>query len=190
MYLTQLTGAKTYTCKNISDPESIYYAPPINYNDSKKCISESRHPKEQRAVSGSVCPFCHKSYSRLNRHVQAVHFRTKHIKCDYCDKRFIQNSDKMRHMRTHKHTPYCVPKIRDTNTTCPYCHKFFASHLKRHITAVHFKLKPYACDLCDWRFGRKTHLVVHMERKHKINMKNCADLDSTESENLDVTLLD
>ena len=56
--------------------------------------------------------------------------------------------------------------LRDSNTYCPFCCKFIRSHLKRHISSVHLKLKPFTCENCGKAFSRKTHLVQHSNRRH------------------------
>ena len=38
--------------------------------------------------------------------------------------------------------------------------------LDKHVKSVHLKERPYACHLCDKRFGQKVHLEVHMSGVH------------------------
>lgn len=49
---------------------------------------------------------------------------------------------------------------------CDLCPKKFphSAHLTIHKQAVHEKLRPFACDLCEYTSYRKTTLQVHMLR--------------------------
>merc|ERR1712109_397551 len=50
---------------------------------------------------------------------------------------------------------------------CEICEKFFADSkcLKKHVQAVHSKLKPYSCRICNHQCARRAMLEMHM-RKH------------------------
>lgn len=52
--------------------------------------------------------------------------------------------------------------------TCPICERKFyrAEHLKRHLTSVHNKEKPFTCEFCRKNFTRKDNLNQHQKRKH------------------------
>ncbi len=51
----------------------------------------------------------------------------------------------------------------------PGCAREFKSRWdeRRHLRAVHYKSKPFSCDLCDKTFGYKHHVTSHMKRAHK-----------------------
>ena len=50
---------------------------------------------------------------------------------------------------------------------CELCNKYFADSkcLKKHVQAVHSKLKPYICNVCNHQCARKAMLEMHM-RQH------------------------
>ena len=50
---------------------------------------------------------------------------------------------------------------------CPFCHRFYASKLRRHIKAVHFGLKPYSCSQCAATFASTGNRKNHEQRTHK-----------------------
>ena len=51
---------------------------------------------------------------------------------------------------------------------CPYCHKFFAAKLNRHINGVHLKLRPYRCNFCDATFTQAGNRATHMGSVHGV----------------------
>ncbi|KAL1129314.1 hypothetical protein AAG570_013843, partial [Ranatra chinensis] len=57
--------------------------------------------------------------------------------------------------------------IRYTKKECDQCQKTFANSktLKKHIQAVHSKLKPYVCQVCGHGSATKSMLQVHL-RQH------------------------
>jgi uncharacterized Zn-finger protein len=56
---------------------------------------------------------------------------------------------------------------------CDQCDKRFADakHLREHIIAVHDKLKPFACEMCDFKCARTDNLNVHRRKNHGILTK-------------------
>lgn len=50
---------------------------------------------------------------------------------------------------------------------CEICHKTYADSkcLKKHMQAVHSKLRPYKCHICSHMSARKAMLQAHM-RQH------------------------
>jgi uncharacterized Zn-finger protein len=53
--------------------------------------------------------------------------------------------------------------------TCTRCQKAFDSnyHVKRHITAVHLRLRAFHCIYCPLRFNLLYDLQVHMRNQHR-----------------------
>ena len=51
------------------------------------------------------CPYCEKYFQgNLRRHIKGVHLKVKPFKCEYCDSRFSQKSDRVKHVRRiHSH---------------------------------------------------------------------------------------
>ena len=51
---------------------------------------------------------------------------------------------------------------------CSYCYKDFtsAAHLKRHVTAVHLKLKPHHCPICSQAFAHNFMIKPHLRKHH------------------------
>ena len=49
---------------------------------------------------------------------------------------------------------------------------------RKHITAVHDKMKPYKCPKCDKHFAQKGHIGGHIRAVHeKIKSKQCPSCD-------------
>ena len=51
------------------------------------------------------------------------------------------------------------------NYACPHCDTSFGENqsLQRHIKTVHLKLTPYTCPTCDMKFGHKGHMKTHIK---------------------------
>ncbi|CAH0554572.1 unnamed protein product [Brassicogethes aeneus] len=132
------------------------------------------------------CSICCKPFStkeRLQKHMIAhAANENKPIKCDYCPKRFLNNSALSCHVKTHYHgtkmfeCPICkesfdhvlklklhVPLHCENNQyTCPYCKKTFKQYsvIRKHIRAFHCD-KKYSCTECDATFMNQDKLKLH-----------------------------
>ena len=49
--------------------------------------------------------------------------------------------------------------------TCPHCFVHFAK-LPRHVSAVHYKERPFQCFYCPKSFTQSGHRLSHMRNKH------------------------
>ena len=58
---------------------------------------------------------------------------------------------------------------------CPKCERFFyyKSHLSRHISMVHDKLRPFSCTKCNLKLFTKIALEKHIQVSTNKNYKNC-----------------
>ena len=119
-----------------------------------------------KCVKPFICKLCHKrcaSKSTLVYHIKSVHLQIKPLKCDFCEKRFIQTTHLKVHTRTHtKEKPY----------PCTYCKKCFSTkkNLDQHLR-VHLKPKKYQCNFCQEGFVRRSDLRLHI-KAHKLQKKN------------------
>ena len=59
--------------------------------------------------------------------------------------------------------------------------------MKYHVKIVHEGKKPYKCDYCDVRFGRKPDLKKHVTNKHKLFEKS-QEKDKAKKRNVKETL--
>ena len=114
------------------------------------------------------CPIC-KDYrtptqSKLDVHVQ-IHSEDKQFGCSVCRKRFRQLSQLKNHSVIHV-AKTALP-FWYTKKQCEICERYFSDSkcLKKHIQAVHSKLKPYICHVCNHTSARKAMLELHM-RQH------------------------
>ncbi|XP_059088950.1 transcriptional repressor CTCF-like [Tigriopus californicus] len=60
-----------------------------------------------------------------------------------------------------------MPVVGSKKRQCDICSKFFSDSksLKKHVQAVHGKLRPYICQICNHQSARRTMLEMHM-RQH------------------------
>ena len=51
--------------------------------------------------------------------------------------------------------------------TCDY-DAFDKQTLLRHVNAIHLNIKPFQCDICDFKASQKGTVNSHVKRKHKM----------------------
>ena len=51
---------------------------------------------------------------------------------------------------------------------CEICHKYFAAknNLRKHIRAIHLRVKNYHCQICEISFSQSHKLKSHVQKKH------------------------
>ena len=107
----------------------------------------------------------------------------RNLKCDYCPRIYIRQSDLTKHVKTHLTNP--LPAIATTPPqrnpqeyetdilamispktesifSCHLCSRSFNAKrlLLRHVYA-HLGIKPFSCSICAKKYSRKEDLVLH-----------------------------
>ncbi|KAF5291186.1 hypothetical protein FQA39_LY14428 [Lamprigera yunnana] len=158
-----------------------------------------RNEKPQNK-NGCKCPLCYKifaSLDRIQKHM-LVHGseESKPLKCDTCNKRFLNNSALACHLKTHSvdkkifECPMCkesfnhvlqlkvhVPRhCIDGKFTCPHCKKIFKEYsiIRKHIRAFHCERK-HNCPHCGKPFPTLDKLRMHLLRHSDHREFLCAD---------------
>ena len=90
--------------------------------------------------------------------------KEKPFKCGYqqCNKSYKKKVHLKAHFLKHTH-------VSNFKCTYPECiDRYFPdlAALKRHIRSIHTFERPYQCEICDWRFGRKDHMKAHKKNVH------------------------
>jgi len=122
-----------------------------------------------------ACPHCSEfktnTRHKLEIHME-VHSEVRKYACSACSKRFKQLAQLRNHSVVHmtgeqRAGGSSAPPLWYTKKRCEICDKFFSDSkcLKKHIQAVHSKLKPYICHVCNHQSARKSMLELHM-RQH------------------------
>ena len=64
-------------------------------------------------------------------------------------------------------------KNQKTLILCPQCKKGFPtpSKVKRHLLAVHEKIREFQCDICTHAFSQKIHVLKHRQAVHKSELE-------------------
>ena len=92
------------------------------------------------------------------------HLKIKTHACNKCSHLFGTTSDRDRHMKS------CNRNVPDEERLqCMECEKSYIqrNHLLRHVRAVHFKIRPYMCHICDRNtFTSTTALNEHIKGVH------------------------
>lgn len=164
--------ASNFTCDICHKVISTYY--------SMKLHMFSKHTQKFRVKH--PCPTCKKEFvsrKRLEKHRKLKHSapvvsgsynsapteaaptvtKAKQM-CSVCGRLFPDRSKMLAHERTHL----------GILTSCDLCDKKFThkSYLRKHISGVHAKERPFACGIsgCDWRFSYQQCLKRHQARLH------------------------
>lgn len=97
-----------------------------------------------------------------------IHSEDRDYVCPDCGRDFKQPSQLRNHRVIHldKKNMQNVPRW-FIQKHCEMCGKLFADTkcLKKHIQAVHSKLKPFICNVCGHSCARKAMLQLHL-RQH------------------------
>jgi len=116
------------------------------------------------------CPVCHTYKTvtavKLENHIK-IHGEVRAYACPDCGKGFKQASQLRNHRVMHlDRRAGPVPRWY-ASKRCDICFKSYADSkcLKKHIQAVHSKLRPYVCQVCGHASARKAMLQMHL-RQH------------------------
>ena len=99
------------------------------------------------------------NWGSLYNHLKAKHalFGAKNFLCSHCGKQFSRKSLKNECEAKH---------VGDARLKCSYdgCSMQFTKvqSVKKHISAVHKKLKPHICEQCGRSFAERQHLKTHL----------------------------
>ena len=119
-----------------------------------------KHDRE--SLQTHICPHCGKLFDlgpSLKSHIRNIHEKGEYP-CPVCNAIFPRKASLRKHSEMHELGGH--PKRQ-----CPMCPKLVAS-LSRHIRIVHEKSRPYVCTICNFAFGQKVNLNLHMTGFHKI----------------------
>ncbi|GAB6030444.1 hypothetical protein CHUAL_007314 [Chamberlinius hualienensis] len=115
------------------------------------------------------CTICeYRSYSpfKLENH-QRIHSAERNFKCNICDKGFKQISQLRNHKVVHLDRKNMSERRWFSEQKCSTCNRSFSDTkcLRKHMQAVHNKLKPFVCSFCGHTSARKAMLKLHL-RQH------------------------
>lgn len=117
-----------------------------------------------------TCPVCHiyKTViaAKLSNHMR-IHSDERQFKCSVCGRGFKQIAQLKNHSVIHLGKNSDVIPSWYAKKQCDICCKVFSDSkcLKKHVQAVHSKLRPYICHVCNHQSSRKAMLESHM-RQH------------------------
>uniref|UniRef100_A0A3P8WNG3 Zinc finger protein 708-like n=1 Tax=Cynoglossus semilaevis TaxID=244447 RepID=A0A3P8WNG3_CYNSE len=178
LHLQTHTGERPHLC----DICGRKFARPHQLKRHKILIHSNQVIGEENLASDSsyTCSVCGKrlkSEAHLMAHSH-VHTDDRPHRCSICLRSFQRVTWlKQHHMRVHLKVRVCDAargggRIRKSTSQtkafpCPVCCKVFKfkSLLESH-SLIHSEVRPYACDFCNRRFRRRSHLKRHREVVH------------------------
>jgi len=145
---------------NIKSPSE--YVCEICYKSFTQKYHLANHERVVHMGERQTCPYCHKEFSSLEKHIKSKHtpnFVAKEIKlfpCDDCSKTFNTKSA----LNIHKLTAHTESMNYSAKKYCNLCDKQF-SNLQQHIEVVHNNIKNYKCQKCQKGFYDNRELRRH-----------------------------
>ncbi|KAJ8922309.1 hypothetical protein NQ315_004251 [Exocentrus adspersus] len=127
----------------------------------------NHHHKTVHEQHKFTCEHCNKAYKSSG--VSKILIIPPILKCDTCDKCFLDMKRLQKHKRVHK----------EKTIPCDLCKKVFKEKylLVNHKEVKHFKnLKYFNCLLCDRKFHQKNLLRRHIENTHLNKFKFHCDI--------------
>jgi len=107
-----------------------------------------------------ICTICNKQVKNITAHMK-THKGEKPYECTYCDKKFSEKCNCIRHIALHGG--------QNIEYTCNLCNRKcinqdnYIKHLAKHTRNYKFK-----CDECNKLFMWKSNLVIHKRNYHPI----------------------
>jgi len=127
-----------------------------------------RHGRDCDMLLCGLCTNYRTMYPKILEAHHQTHMNLKQFVCDVCHKGFNQMSQLKNHAVIHldKSGIEPIPSWAKPKQ-CDICQKMFSDSkcLKKHVQAIHSKLKPYICQVCGHQSARKAMLQLHV-RQH------------------------
>lgn len=126
-----------------------------------------RNHSKTHDIGTFKCNSCPKVFDTLPKqkaHERRVHSGTKLNRCGYCNEKFRDFVQKVKHQKE-------MHGVQTETQKCQACDKVFKTQaaLKTHVKRDHLIERPYQCTECDMAFflkaGLKHHLVKHTGTK-------------------------
>ena len=144
------------------------------------CLRHSMDPQADRKLDSS----------RFYQPENSTKDNPRNLKCEFCPRLYIRQSDLTKHSRTHaaslttpqpiKNAPVTppkpfslgitpkveIPRLKHENSSqldCHICDKRFTGKkmLTRHVYS-HLGIKPFSCEVCSKSYARKEDLTLHI----------------------------
>jgi hypothetical protein len=148
-----------------NDPD---YNQPLNNLQVKKPPA-SDHPatSEKDATKREKCKQCGVKPHDMKKHLLSFHA----IKCHRCKFKATDPHEMVDHLELEHENDQLEPQ------NCPECGKSVRNSLKKHIEAVHMKIRNFFCDICGFSGYERAYLTNHMRQVHLARSIKCPHCD-------------
>ena len=146
---------------------------------SRGTLENHRKKVHENSHEEHLCVECGKIFNSKRNLV--LHFERHHSNkefvCHDCEAIFRSRKDLREHIK-RRHT------VREKTEKCTRCDKDFYSTvaLKKHISNVHEKVKPFYCEVCVFRCSRLSNLNVHRKTHNKDRISKAMLISMVENE--------
>jgi len=126
------------------------------------------HFPQLRRFECALCGACFYGRGFIESHMRVHDFCAVAWTCEMCGGAFKGKQALQRHQRAiHQ-------RDKSDYVACPVCGKLLPGkyHVQRHMR-THTGEKPFACELCDWRFAQTSQLRTHKIGKHGVMPHTC-----------------
>ena len=115
------------------------------------------------------CGQCGKEYASpfaYKTHLAIHSAEDGNLTCGVCKEEFQDKETLLAHLKVHAGAR-SIKDSGEKTQQCPSCDKMFFTKkdVKRHMV-VHTKDRDFLCQFCPQRFGRRDHLVRHLNKTH------------------------
>ncbi|XP_053673553.1 gastrula zinc finger protein XlCGF17.1-like [Anopheles nili] len=146
----------------------------------KKFGFQSNKKQHEYSHTGNypfACSYCPRKFSRKKIHLRHMEnfLRTQPKQVLRTEPKPVNNGNDKKGTRkksVRKPVDGCEPS--GSKFRCLFCNNLFMSRagVKIHISNMHYKIKPFCCEVCGFRFHTKHALKLHLDRHAVLKAQN------------------
>jgi uncharacterized Zn-finger protein len=104
----------------------------------------------------------------MKKHLEGHSEDRKKYVCEQCGKTYFQEDSLLKHLKFHAEGELIIRRFKCEHEGCTSAF-ILRSHLRKHVRAIHEKLKPYLCPHCGKDFAYQGSYSRHLLTQHTEN---------------------